>query len=174
MNDEAVVAQVDRAPAKELEVGGSSPPAAINIKDFEASCTVCKMPVPKQRTSMRTRYTCSPKCLKVLQDYRKFLAKTMFCKNCQRPCTPEETKMFRAWRKSMGQLREGPGRPVPEPKMREIRAGIHAALDALGNVNSDNFQAQAKTIAELLEKLLDGGGGKSTLAASGHAPEGEG
>lgn len=175
------VAQVDRAPAEGLEVAGSSPATVLSDplspENLQPKCTVCTNPVPKQRVSTRTRFTCGPACLKVLQEHKKHMMKMHMCMVCQRPCTPEEKKEFIAFRKHRGEVRLGPGRPTTEQKVQKIKDALRQAIKFLeeeiaGSLN-DGYDGDIDGFLEQTKILLDGKAAKSTLAASGETTGGE-
>jgi len=158
-----------------------NPLAPDGIENLQPKCTVCCKPVPKQRVSTRTRFTCGPACLKVLQDYKKHVMKMHMCMVCQRPCTPEEKKEFIAFRKHRGERRPSPGRPTTEKKIHAMRDLLRQAITPITNFaeslrNSGDDPQLAEDLAGMIERIqivLDGKAAKSTLAASGETTGGE-
>jgi uncharacterized protein (DUF983 family) len=157
---------------------------AETMKDVVLKCTVCGNDVPKRRATAKAYYTCTPECLTRLKAFRQYLRTVLRCMTCHRPHTPKEKADFIAWRKSRGELREGRGRPVAEPKMREVRVLLAEAQQAVGDFadhimatdgrDETNEVTQLRGLQGRLKNLLDGGAAKSTLAASGgDVPGGE-
>lgn len=74
-------------------------------------CMVCKKEINKTRFR-RGSGTCSEACAQIVTKIRKLMRDQERCKMCNRPCTDEEVKDWRAWRRDRGKLRAGRGRPT--------------------------------------------------------------
>jgi hypothetical protein len=174
MNNEDVVAQVDRAPAVEQEVGGSSPPASVNLETFVPRCEVCTEWIPLRRRqgrdANRTKHTCKAACEKVLREAQKLANMARFCPNCRHPSTPEERVEFLRWRKATGKLREKPGNPNVSPQTRgervKLAAGLRRAMELLGE--EAIFKPEVASFIEDMKNLVDGtAANKRTLRSGG-------
>ena len=109
------------------------------IEKFIPRCIVCTNLVPSKRRTSRSKSTCSPACLTVLQMFRRHVLTSAKCIACYHPSTPEERIEFKAWRRARGELREKPGRPKPAPKSPtpetenpvDVTADVSVACDVL-------------------------------------------
>jgi predicted nucleic acid-binding Zn ribbon protein len=61
-------------------------------------CAVCRNPIPEDRVIHRA-ITCSAICKTKLNEIRRSHKEEKFCRQCARPSTPEERKLFARWRR---------------------------------------------------------------------------
>jgi hypothetical protein len=71
------------------------------MKDIVFHCVICGDPISPERVT-RKAVTCSEAHAKDLKNARRQLRDMTRCRNCNRPSTPEERKLFTAWRKTLG------------------------------------------------------------------------
>jgi hypothetical protein len=83
------------------------------IENLVLSCTVCREPLPISRRAVGDH---AGACHKVRVLHRKYAIRLARCISCLHPSTPEERELFKAWRRSRGELREHGGRPKRAPK----------------------------------------------------------
>jgi len=149
-------------------------PAKIDLATFVPKCEVCTTPIPIRRLTgrdaLRTRHTCKAACEKVLREADKLRTSLRKCRNCQHPSTPAERDEFRQWRKSRGDLRQGPGNPERWPQSKGARlklaAGLRKAIELLAE--EAVFKPEVAAFREEIQNLIDGeGASKRTLRTGG-------
>jgi hypothetical protein len=88
-------------------------------------CVMCTEKIPEVR-AIRKGVTCSEECARLFRNERRQMVNRhrSRCRLCNRPGTPEDWALFRAWRKTLPKAKPGrkPGqknkpRAISDPKI---------------------------------------------------------
>jgi hypothetical protein len=152
------------------------------IAAMELKCVVCQAVLPAGRATSRSKFTCGKVCRDRWKAYQKFQRENKRCNFCHAPSTPKERKMYRAFRKSLGQLRQGPGKPVSDQvrgRQREFMEALRQAIEYMEWIDTKLRHGVGITHAEYadvlasknrFQNLVDGKGWvRRTLPESGDA-----
>lgn len=71
------------------------------MKELKFHCVICGDRISPERVT-RKAVTCSEAHARELKNARRQLRDMTRCRLCNRPCTPEERKLYTAWRKTLG------------------------------------------------------------------------
>jgi predicted nucleic acid-binding Zn ribbon protein len=115
------------------------------LSDIVFHCVICGNPISPERVT-RKAVTCSEAHARDLKNARRLLRDMTRCRNCNRPSTPEERRLFTAWRKEYNKAlgvkrgwRTGKKRgPKKKPAAEEIEhasAGATPLESHLGIIN---------------------------------------
>jgi predicted nucleic acid-binding Zn ribbon protein len=91
------------------------------MKEPEFHCVICSNLIDVDRI-VHKAVTCSKDCAKVYRSQRRQLinAQRKRCRTCNRPGTPEDWALFRAWSKTLPKKKPGRKKRTPEADPRQI------------------------------------------------------
>jgi hypothetical protein len=84
---------------------------------MDLHCVICTNLIPEER-EIKKAVTCSADCKLKLKAIRRAARDMKICRQCNRPSTPEERKLFTAWRRAT-EPQPKRGRPRLTPKKEE-------------------------------------------------------
>jgi hypothetical protein len=87
---------------------------------FSPKCAACGDPVSRDRVKGRKKTCAKPECARMMAQFKRHIQLLTKCPACYRPSTPEERKLYKAWRNSRGEVLSTVMRGRPSKKRERI------------------------------------------------------
>ncbi|HET6220196.1 MAG TPA: hypothetical protein VFE27_24420 [Acidobacteriaceae bacterium] len=117
-----------------------------NLTELVFHCVICGEPIAPERVT-RKAVTCSDAHARDLKNARRVLRDMTRCRNCNRPSTPEQRRLFTLWRNEYNKAhgvkrgwkkgnKRGPKNKPAAAELEESHSGGASPLEAhLGTIN---------------------------------------